>query len=852
MGNKMTNDENGLVVCTIISKNYLSFARTFTDSFLRYNPDGKVFVMLADKIDEYFDPRNERFELVCLDDLKIDNVNTFCFKYNILELNTAVKPFLLQYMFEKYNLDKLCYFDPDILITENLGELSKLLDKHSIILTPHLLEPIDDDCKPGEFEILKAGTYNLGFIALSNTDNTRAFINWWQKKLYRSCWVDPDRGFFVDQRWIDLVPGIFDNVYILREPGYNVAYWNIHGRHINRKDEKFYVNDKPMYFFHFSGFEPENMQGVSKYQDRFRLNDLKNVKPVFETYQKLLVSNHYLEIKNWPYAFDYFDNGIKIPKDIARKLYKELGDGILRFGNPFSTHQAGSFFNWMNDSIEPVISQSAIKRVWYEIYNIRPDVQDVYPDIFGKDRKGFIGWIQSVAEREYKLDTIFLNDVVSRFYIDKKLILMSKTNFYLRIIVPVRNHLKNIIKKLFGKNKKIIAKLNVIDRQIERFVRPDMKYVPLKRETAHQKKYGINIAGYFTGECGVAESARATVRAVQSSDIPYVLNNIEPYGHRLLDATFQNFSEINPYSINLMNINVDETSRFCEEKGIKYFANKYNIGRWSWELSHFPEEWIPCFRFYNEIWTISKFCAESIAKVSPIPVISIPFAIDLDNTKIDARKSRFGLDDNSFVFLFIFDFVSIFERKNPLAIIKAFVKAFDNKEDVVLVLKCINDDLHLAELEILQKYSSDHHITILDGHLSKDDINSLIASCDCYISLHRAEAFGLTMAEAMYLGKPVIATGYSGNMDFMNVSNSFLVKHRLIELEKNYGPYSKGNVWADPDITHAAELMRFVYDNQEYARKTGIHASEDIKRFLNPVVVGNTIKQRIERLPLLY
>lgn len=846
----MMNDDKGLVACTIVSKNYLFFARTFTDSFLKFHPNGKVFVMLVDKIDKFFDPKNEKFELVYMDDLKIDNVSSFCFKYNILELNTAVKPFLLQYLFEKYNLDKLYYFDPDILITENLGELSKLLDNNSIILTPHLLEPIDDDCRPGEIEILRSGTFNLGFIALSNTDDTKTFIKWWQKRLYNNCWMDPDKGFHVDQKWIDLVPGLFDNVYILREPGYNVAYWNIHGRYVSDKNDKLYVNDEPMYFFHFSGFEPENIQGISKHQNRFRLDDLKNVKQIFETYQKLLVNNNYSEIKKWPYAFDYFDNGIKIPSNITRKLYKELGNKTLQFGDPFSTQQADSFFNWMNDSIEPVINTSAIKRVWYEIYKARSDVQVVYPDIFGKDREGFISWIKSSGEREYKLDKIFLNDVSPKFDLDKKLIFLSKTNIYQRIISPVRDSLKVVIKKSFGKNAKLISKLDVLNRKIENLARPDIAYVPVRRDAISQKKYGINVAGYIKGEFGVAEGARAIIRAIQSNNIPYVLNNIDPYGHRLMDSTFQNFSEINPYSVNLMNLNADETIRFCEEKGIKYFADKYNIGRWSWELSNFPEEWIPYFRFYNEIWTISKFCAESIAKVSPIPVINIPHVIDLDTSKIERKKYKFGLDERNYVFLFIFDFFSVFERKNPLAIIKTFRQAFDNNEDVVLVLKCINSDRHPSEFEILQNYSSEHNIKIIDGHLSKDDINSLIASCDCYISLHRAEGFGLTMAEAMYLERPVIATGYSGNMDFMDINNSFLVRYKLIELEKDFGPYKKGNVWADPDISHAVELMRFVYNNREHAKKIGIRASEDIKRFLNPTVVGNEIKQRIERLPI--
>ena len=140
------------------------------------------------------------------------------------------------------------------------------------------------------------------------------------------------------------------------------------------------------------------------------------------------------------------------------------------------------------------------------------------------------------------------------------------------------------------------------------------------------------------------------------------------------------------------------------------------------------------------------------------------------------------------------------------------------------------------------------NIKIIDGYLYRDEVNALISLCDSYISLHRSEGFGLTMAEAMYLGKPVIATGFSGNIDFMNINNSYLVRYKLVEIDKDTGPYRKGHTWAQPDIGHAAELMRYVYNNQEAARETGKKAAEDIKLNLNYNTVGSEIRNRIERI----
>lgn len=250
----------GLAICTIISKNYLSFARVLTDSFLKHNEGGRVFVLLVDRIEGYFNPNEEAFELIAIEELKdeIPHFWRFCFQYTQLELNTAVKPYLLKYLLKKYNLKKLIYFDPDILITDSLDELSKLLNSHSILLTPHLTSPIEEDgCEPSEKGILTAGVYNLGFIALANTGISRGFLEWWKKRTYNDCLVAPERGFSIAQKWIDLVPGIFEGVYILREPGYNASYWNLYERKIQIEEENIYVNGKPLYFFHFSGYEPQ-------------------------------------------------------------------------------------------------------------------------------------------------------------------------------------------------------------------------------------------------------------------------------------------------------------------------------------------------------------------------------------------------------------------------------------------------------------------------------------------------------------------------------------------------------------------------------------------------------------------
>ncbi|MCZ0903745.1 glycosyltransferase, partial [Microcoleus sp. HI-ES] len=200
-----------------------------------------------------------------------------------------------------------------------------------------------------------------------------------------------------------------------------------------------------------------------------------------------------------------------------------------------------------------------------------------------------------------------------------------------------------------------------------------------------------------------------------------------------------------------------------------------------------------------------------------------------------------------FIFLFVFDFSSHIQRKNTLATIQAFKQAFGEDTRLLLIIKSSNSNKHLEQQKLLMSAIANcSNIKHLDGYLSKNKLNGLLYNCDCYVSLHRCEGFGLTMAEAMFYGKPVIATGYSSNTEFMNVGNSYLVKYKLIPIEQDCGPYKKGNVWAEADVEHAADLMRYVFNNYREAQQMGAIAAEEIKTLLNPQVTGNKIRKRLE------
>ncbi len=331
-------------VCTIIWKNYLAHARTLAQSVRAHHPDIPFIALLADRVDGYFDGAREEFEVVEIEQLDVPDVRRFCFQYSPLALNTAVKPWFLAYLLGPRGFRKVLYLDADIMVLDTLAELSDVLDHAPIALTPHLTAPADDpdvvECV--ERPMLLFGAYNLGFIGVAQSETTDRFLAWWQARLWRHCLFAPERGLFVDQRWIDLVPGMFDGVCVLRDPSYNVARWNVHHRAVVMRDGRALVGDRPCRFFHFSGFDPRSGE-VAANNGFYSFDRLGGAAGLYRRYAELLYRNGFAETIGWPQAFSVFDNGEPIP-DALRLRYLAMGDAVARFGDPFATAPESSLY----------------------------------------------------------------------------------------------------------------------------------------------------------------------------------------------------------------------------------------------------------------------------------------------------------------------------------------------------------------------------------------------------------------------------------------------------------------------------------------------------------------------------
>ena len=395
-------------VCTIISKNYLAAARVLMKSVAAHAPDADRIVLLADRVDGCFDPGGECFRLLLSEDLEIPDTRWFHFKYTILELNTAVKPFLIERLMQE-GYEAVVYLDPDIEIHSPLEEAWSALENHSAVLTPHLDQPVDDGKFPSEIDILRTGAYNLGFIGLRRSPGTEEVVRWWARRMERFCVVDLAGGLFVDQKWMDLLPGLLEGVRVLRHPGYNVAYWNIHGRRVERDAKGYAVNGQPLRFFHYSGFHPHHAERFSKHQNRFALGDLSEAaRALCGRYARALVESGFDESSRWPYAYGRFEDGEPVV-DAGRKIWWEMPALRAEVADPFSAVGGQKIRAAWNEMMrDPMGLWSGYTRLAWWLYNARPEARQAMPDPFGADRLKALGWLVDGIGPELSLPEEYL------------------------------------------------------------------------------------------------------------------------------------------------------------------------------------------------------------------------------------------------------------------------------------------------------------------------------------------------------------------------------------------------------------------------------------------------------------
>ncbi len=783
--------------CTIVARNYLPYARVFAQSLTAVHPQARVTVLVIDGAAEPSDAG--LFRTLRLEDVIPDAAERRrqTFLYDVTELSTAVKPLLLQRLLAE-GADSVLYFDPDIQVFDSVDNLSRLAADRGIVLTPHMLSPIPDDgFEVSDLAVLRAGVFNLGFIGVGA--GTERFLEWWSGRLRRHCISDPANGMFVDQRWLDYVAGLFPHA-LVDDPGCNVAYWNLHERRVERTASGFDVNGRPLRFFHFSGFDPAVPYLLSRYQGRnprVLLSERPALRELCDGYAAKLRTGGHCPVAV-SYGYSTLADGTPIDL-VMRRLYRRALLDAERLGlqPPPYPYAWDDMVQWLNS---PAPEAPRLSRYLFGLHQFRGDLQRTFPRPYGAEAEAYVHWVRYDPHAVQTIPASLRPNGSSGSW----------------------------------------ARAASLER------------IPMGSNGGNGGNggppfaTGLNVAGYFKAELGVGEIARLLASAARDGGIAVdtVVNNQTL--SRQEDA-FELGANGGPYDVTLICANADEFPRAVDALPREMTEHCHRIGFWFWETEQLPNAYQPSSDLLDEVWVASDYVAAAVRTTVSKPVHICPIPLRRPDPAA-ASRTDLGLPEG-FVFLFMFDFLSHIDRKNPIGLVEAFCRAFRPGEGPTLVLKSINGQLARGPFEAVRAATGGRpDVIAMDRYLPARERDALMSSCDCYVSLHRSEGFGLTLAEAMALEKPTIATAYSGNMAFMTPENSFLVPWRPARVPSGCEPYPKGDCWAEPDLGAAASLMRQVYDNPVLARDRGRIGRAHVIDRLSPERTAAFIRERLSAI----
>ena len=796
-----------IVAGTIVARNYLAQAQVLVDSFRDHHPDGEFYVLVVDDPATPA-PKVPGADVLMLDQIGIDpsDLARMTVAYELIELATAVKPWLLTAMLDR-GADHAVYFDPDILIARRIEELPGLARDHSIILTPHLTEPMPrDGCLPNEQSLLVAGSYNLGFIAVGDTTDARRMLGWWSERLRTDSLVAVAEGFFTDQKWIDFVPGLFE-AHLVRDPSWNVAYWNLATRPVTRsEDGGFLVAGRPLTFAHLSGYSPRQPHLLSKHQGRrprVLLSQEPALRALCDDYgSRLTTAGFHDANKNFVPPFSTYD-GVVIDPLVRSLVRTEIRARLTGEGTGLGWPDAPGIplGEWLTaPRTGDATTEPHLGLYLSSVYRMRPDVQLAYPEVREGDLSGILSWVEAFGLAELEIHPDMLDRLKAQW----------------------------------------------------RSVQARGGGGPGERRPAGRTALlpGVEVVGYFTADLGIGEAARQVVTSLEGAGIPVstrtYTRTLSRLGAPWADRPAPDGGR---YDTTLLCVNADTLPTLGRDYGPAFFEDRYTIGLWFWELAQWPETMTtPALRYVDEIWVSSEFGAKGLRLATDKPVRVMPHPTHAP-ARSDVRIPEVA--DDVFTFLFVFDYLSVLERKNPVGLVEAFAEAFPDPGEARLVIKSINGAKRPTDRERLLYAIGDRpDIVLVERYLDRDELDGLMWNADCFVSLHRSEGFGQTLAEMMAIGKPVIATRYSGNLAFMDETNSILVGQKWTPVPAGCDPYSAhiGLGWANPIRRQAARAMRRMVEDAALRERLGAQAARTIADNFSTEALGRAARARLDEI----
>ena len=757
-----------LAIFTICSNNYVPMAKVLVESAQRHHPEATLYLCLADERL----PRSEFYppgcEVVTAASLPIPDFRSFAFRYDVMEFNTAVKPTMIRHLLD-IGHDAVLYFDPDIEVFERLDSvLAPLHDGASFVLTPHLTQAAEGDAFPDDIGIMRAGVYNLGFLGVGAGEEADRILRWWSRRLQHQCISAQERGIFVDQKFMDLVPGFASGARILRDTTCNVAYWNLPQRALMQGGERWLVDGRPLSFFHFSGIAPRDLSSLSKYTLAFRGEAIAPpLRTLMQHYAEQVLANGYGTVPAGIYAYGRFASGVPIPAQV-RHMFRER-HLAWSGGDPFETYE--EYLHLPAPGQWSGSSACVVTNFMEDLRQREPWLRATYDPATRDGVEGFVDWFVK----------------------------------YGRSVVPERRLLDPVVERAGQRLQPGIAAR-----------RPPAKRTPEEPDAT--------VIGYLRLALGIGEAGRQTLRTLAHAGLnvrglPIQLNSNSA---RVDDSLEPLLDTAAPARFQVFNINADQMPQVVEHLDPVLRPDAYRIMVPFWELETLPGPWLGAFDLVDEVWAPTRFIQAALACRVAKPVLRMPLLLHFEAPPASDRR-KFGLPEDRFLFFFAFDYFSFIERKNPMAVVRAFKQAFRGPgahPKVGLVLKTLNAEIVPEKGRAMRDaLREDPDVILIERTLTREETMQLIGSCDAVVSLHRSEGLGLLVAEAMALGKPVIATDYSATTELVSPRTGWPVDCKLIPVGEGEYPFHEGQVWAEADVAHAAWQMRRVFEDQAEAER---------------------------------
>ncbi len=782
--------------CSIATRYALPNARVLASALTRHHPDASLTLLVLD--DAEAPGTGAGLEVVRLHDLDAFPADLELGEDAWADVAAVAKPLLMQLMLDR-QASSVIFLEADVDVVGSLDPAIVAAEAGETVLMPRVIEVLPDDgLEPSARELLELGQISSALVGAGAGTAGRAFLAWWADNVIETARsldpaprqptnLVPCRGAL--SRWLDAAATVFpERLTRLDDPGFGVSYWNLHGRGLERRDGVLLAAGSELRCLLFSGFRPDRPYWLSEFATRPRVLDDPVLAELCASYARRLLDAGWVNPVQTGRS-QSLTNGVLYDERLQR-LHNRAAAAGESFGDVFGEEGTAAFVAWLAGPAERG-GQSGVGRYLYDAYLDRADLQQAFPDLDGEDASKLIEWAWDHGRPELGLAGELLPP---------------------RPVGPVSG---------------------TFDREI-----------------------AVNVAGYLNRSLGLGQAARLYITALQAAGVPVgtvmaPLHLPVPGSQAQALARYggQAFEQLElpyPAPVNLLCVNPDGLEHLLESAGEALADARWTIGQWGWETDVLPPHWMPAFERLDELWVYSSFVADNLSRVSPVPVITVPLPVIAP----DPGGSVLDLDlGDGFTFLFVFDFFSTLQRKNPVGLIDAFTRAFAPGEGPRLVLKAMNGSFRPQAVdEVRWRIGARPDIQLIDQHVDQRTYAALIARCDCYVSLHRAEGFGLTLAEAMALGKPAIATGYSGNLEFMTPTNSYLVDYALTRVGPNAEMYPADGTWAEPDVDHAAALMRQVWERPDEARAIGKRARGDVTERLSPKAVGAVARARLERL----